>query len=235
MFPSENVLFALVVFYRAKARKSWEHEGSHNGSPSKFHTFLLLDKQTYQTTTITMPPFSIYDDCDCVASNNDSSSSMLSTTFTKDAEPKSPLPTKSVRFAMENCVEQVSHLNDMDEDTRANIWFDEEELFDMRRNACDIIMCVEGDLSIARQHGIHTRGLEKNVPCYVECVMSVRRQLYDTVDAIQKFQQTTGISAADLLAEQLSQISIHAQTDAHLLAQYDLSEAQQEEEPSSSA
>ena len=174
-----------------------------------------------------MPPYSSFD---CVA--NDSSSSMLSTTYTKDAAPASPQQhvVKSVRFAEETCVKEVTHLNDMDDDLRRDLWLDCEELHAIRSEACDIILAVQGDLSLAQQHGICTRGLEKNVAGYVEHIMCIRRQLYDTVDAIQQFQHSTGLLADDLLAEQLSQISIHAQTDALALAEFDRLEASEEQE-----
>jgi hypothetical protein len=65
--------------------------------------------------------------------------------------------------------------------------------------------------------GVCFRGLEKHVPQYVENAMAVRRQIYDTIDAIQLFQATTGVVVPEeLIAESCHQFSVQSEAVAQI-------------------
>jgi hypothetical protein len=82
----------------------------------------------------------------------------------------------------------------------------EEETSAVRMNCANAIMNMDEELAA----GVCFRGLEKHVPQYVENATAVRRQIYDTIDAVQLFQATTGVAVPEeLIAESCQQFSVH--------------------------
>ncbi len=150
-----------------------------------------------------MPPFFEY--------QVDSSFSTSSAMEYKQEQHKRP--RRSVRFAP--CLEvfEIPHINDLPQDVIESVWMGEEELSAVRMNCASVIMNMDKALAA----GVCFRGLEKHVPQYVENAMAVRRQIYDTIDAIQLFQMTTGVAVPeDLIAETCQQFSVESDTLAQI-------------------
>jgi hypothetical protein len=105
-----------------------------------------------------------------------------------------------VRFAHDDEVFEIPHLNDLSEDVISNVWMSREELSSLRRQ-CASIVTVMVDVETAAKHGVCLRGLEQNTPGYVVRQMAIRNQIYDTINAIQEYQEITGTAVPELIAK----------------------------------
>jgi hypothetical protein len=122
-------------------------------------------------------------------------------------------PLRSVRFASCHDVCEIPHINDLPQDVIESVWMSEEELSVVRMNCASVIMNMDEELAA----GVCFRGLEKHVPQYVENVAAVRRQIYDTIDAVQLFQLSTGVVVPEeLIAESCQHISVHSEAVAQI-------------------
>jgi hypothetical protein len=151
-----------------------------------------------------MPPFSGYE-------VDDSFSTSSAVEYKREQQHERP--RRSVRFAPCHDVCEIPHINDLPQDIIASVWMSEEELSAVRMNCASVIMNMDEQIAA----GVCFRGLEKHVPQYVENAMAVRRQIYDTIDAVQLFQATTGVAVPEeLIAESFQQISVYSNAVAQI-------------------
>jgi hypothetical protein len=152
-----------------------------------------------------MPPFSGYE--------VDALFSTSSAVEYKHEEQHKERPRRSVRFAPCHDVCEIPHINDLPQDVIESVWMGEEERCAVRMDCISVIMNMDKALAA----GVCFRGLEKHVPQYVENATAVRRQIYDTIDAIQLFQATTGVAVPEeLIAETCQQFSVESDTVAQI-------------------
>jgi hypothetical protein len=153
-----------------------------------------------------MPPFSGYE--------VDGSFSISSAVeYKQEQQQYYKRPRHSVRFAPCHDVCEIPHIHDLPQDVIESVWMSDEELSAVRMNCASILMNMDEELAA----GVCFRGLEKHVPQYVENAMAIRRQVYDTIDAIQLFQATTGVAVPEeLIAESCQQFSVQSDAVAQI-------------------
>ena len=101
-----------------------------------------------------------------------------------------PHRTPRIRFADHDTVFEITHLNDMDDEVVASVFFTSEELRAIKSETKTLVRMMEEGLHMANgKASFDTRGLEAHTKTYKKRSRELRYTLYDSIHAAQNSQQ----------------------------------------------
>lgn len=131
---------------------------------------------------------------------------------------------KSVRFAHDDEVYDIPHINDLSDEEVEDVWMSPDDFVMIQRECRKIIMAMERGY-LDELQGVELRGIEKHLKSQREQANKTIITLYDTVEKLQTIQDETGMDVSHRMGRMCGKISARAVRKAHQMALADEDEA----------